>query len=237
MVEKVLIANRGEIALRIMRTCRRLGVATVAVYSDADRDALHTRAADEAVRIGPARAAASYLDIAAVVAAARSTGADAIHPGYGFLSENPALPEACAEAGITFIGPSAEAMRLIGDKSAARLLALEHGVPVLPGCDAVAPDDGALIDAAASVGFPLMVKAAAGGGGRGMRLVSSIDELAAALEAAQREAEAAFGDGRLLVERAVVGGRHIEVQVLADAHGQTVSSASATARSSAATRR
>jgi 3-methylcrotonyl-CoA carboxylase alpha subunit len=222
MFEKVLIANRGEIALRIMRTCMRLGIATVAVYSDADRGALHVRGANEAVRIGPARAAASYLDIAAVVAAARSAGADAIHPGYGFLAENPALADACAEAGIAFVGPSSEAMRLLGDKSAARLLAGEHGVPVLPGFDAVAPDEGALIEAAASIGFPLMVKAAAGGGGRGMRLVPSSGDLPAALEGARREAEAAFGDGRLLIERAVVGGRHVEVQVLADAHGHAV---------------
>jgi 3-methylcrotonyl-CoA carboxylase alpha subunit len=222
MFRRVLVANRGEIALRVMRTCARLGIATVAVYSDADRDALHVRCADEAVRIGPARASASYLDIAAVVAAARRAGADAIHPGYGFLSENPALAEACTEAGIAFVGPSAAAMRLLGDKSAARRLAAEHGVPVLPGFDPVVPDERALIEAAASIGFPLMVKAAAGGGGRGMRLVSSSGELPAALASARREAEAAFGDGRLLLERAVVGGRHVEVQVLADAHGHAV---------------
>jgi 3-methylcrotonyl-CoA carboxylase alpha subunit len=221
MFRKVLVANRGEIALRIMRTCARLGVATVAVYSDADRNALHVRHADEALRIGPARASASYLDIAAVIDAARRAGADAIHPGYGFLSENPALPEACEAAGITFVGPPAAAMRLLGDKSAARRLAAERGVPVLPGCEAAA-DDAVLIGAAASVGFPLMVKAAAGGGGRGMRLVASHEDLPAALAAARREAEAAFGDGRLLIERAVVGGRHIEVQVLADAHGGAV---------------
>jgi 3-methylcrotonyl-CoA carboxylase alpha subunit len=222
MFRRVLVANRGEIALRVMRTCTRLGIATVAVYSDADRDALHVRCADEAVRIGPARASASYLDIAAVVDAARRAGADAIHPGYGFLSEDPALAEACAATGIAFVGPSAAAMRLLGDKSAARRLVAEHGVPVLPGFDAVAPDEGALIEAAASIGFPLMVKAAAGGGGRGMRLVPSNGELPAALAGARREAEAAFGDGRLLIERAVVGGRHVEVQVLADAHGHAV---------------
>ncbi|MEK7692866.1 MAG: biotin carboxylase N-terminal domain-containing protein, partial [Chloroflexota bacterium] len=217
MFRKVLVANRGEIALRIMRTCTRLGIATVAVYSDADRDALHVRCADEALRIGPARASASYLDISAVVDAARRAGADAVHPGYGFLSENPALAEACAAAGIVFVGPSAAAMRLLGDKSVARRLAAEHGVPVLPGFDAATPDEGALIEAAAAVGFPLMVKAAAGGGGRGMRLVPSSGELPAALAGARREAESAFGDGRLLIERAVVGGRHVEVQVLADA--------------------
>jgi 3-methylcrotonyl-CoA carboxylase alpha subunit len=221
MFKKVLVANRGEIAVRIMRTCARMGIATVAVYSDADRNAPHVGQADEALRIGPARAAASYLDVAAVVDAARRAGADAIHPGYGFLSENPALPEACEAAGITFVGPTAAAMRLLGDKSAARRLAAAHGVPVLPGVEATA-DDGALIGAAAAIGFPLMVKAAAGGGGRGMRLVSSDEDLPAALAGARREAEAAFGDGRLLIERAVVGGRHIEVQVLADAHGRAV---------------
>ena len=222
MFRKVPVANRGEIALRIMSTCTRLGISTVAAYSAADRDALHVRRAAPALRIGPARASASYLDIAAVVDAARRAGADAVHPGYGFLSENPVLPEACAAAGIVFVGPSAAAMRLLGDKSAARRLAAEHGVPVLPGFDAATPDEGALIEAAASVGFPLMVKAAAGGGGRGMRLVPSSGELPAALAGARREAESAFGDGRLLIERAVVGGRHVEVQVLADAHGHAV---------------
>ena len=222
MFSKVLVANRGEIACRIMRTCARMGIATVAVYSDADWGALHVRSADEAVRIGPARAAESYLDVAAVIDAARRTGADAIHPGYGFLSENPALAEACAAAGIAFVGPPAAAMRLLGDKSSALRLAAEHGVPVLTGFDVATLDDSALNDAAAAIGYPQMVKAAAGGGGRGMRLVSSADELPAALVAARREAEAAFGDGRLLIERAVVGGRHVEVQVLADAHGHAV---------------
>ncbi|TAK60876.1 MAG: acetyl-CoA carboxylase biotin carboxylase subunit [Dehalococcoidia bacterium] len=222
MFEKVLVANRGEIAVRIMRTCDRLGIATVAVYSDADRGALHVRRAAEAVRIGPARPSESYLDIDASVAAARSTGADAIHPGYGFLSENPALAEACVAAGIAFVGPSAAAMRLLGDKAAARRLAQEHDVPVLPGIDAGERDDAQLVDAAASVGFPLMVKAAGGGGGRGMRLVATADELPEALASARREATAAFGDGRLIVERAVVGGRHVEVQVLADARGNAI---------------
>jgi len=222
MFRRVLVANRGEIAVRVMRTCSRLGIGTVAVYSDADRGALHARCADEAVRIGPGRASASYLDVGAVVDAARRAGADAIHPGYGFLSENPALAEACEAAGITFVGPPAAAMRLLGDKSAARRLAAEHGVPVLPGFDAAVFDESALAKAAASIGFPLMVKAAAGGGGRGMRLVRSIGDLAAALADAQREAEAAFGDGRVFIERAVEGGRHVEVQVLADAHGNAV---------------
>jgi acetyl-CoA carboxylase biotin carboxylase subunit len=222
MFKKVLVANRGEIALRVMRTCTRLGLATVAVYSDADRDALHVRRADEAVRIGPARASASYLDVAAIVAAARRTGADAIHPGYGFLSENPALPEACAAAGITVVGPPAPAMRLLGDKVAARRLAAECGVPVLRGLDSELSDPGAISQAALAIGFPLMVKAAAGGGGRGMRLVDSPDALPEALASAAREAAAAFGDGRLFIERAVVGGRHVEVQVLADSHAHAV---------------
>ncbi len=222
MFKKVLVANRGEIAVRIMRTCERLAIPSVAVYSDADRGALHVRRAAESARIGPARAASSYLDIGAVIDAAVRTGADAIHPGYGFLSENPALAEACAAAGITFVGPPAAAMRLLGDKSAARQLAARHGVPVLPGVDAGAQDDASLVEAAASVGFPLMVKAAAGGGGRGMRLVATTEALPEALASARREAESAFGDGRLLIERAVIGGRHIEVQVLADAHGNAV---------------
>ena len=222
MLEKVLVANRGEIALRVFRTCRRLGVRTVAVYSDADRDALHTRSADERVRIGPARATASYLSIPAIIEAARATAADAIHPGYGFLSENADFAEACAAAGIVFIGPPPAAMRALGDKAAARRLAVASGVPVLPGSASGEHDTQALLAAAEAIGFPLMVKAAAGGGGRGMRLVRERGELQEALEAAGREAAAAFGDARLLLERAVVGGRHVEVQVLADAHGGAV---------------
>ncbi|HYM15323.1 MAG TPA: biotin carboxylase N-terminal domain-containing protein [Dehalococcoidia bacterium] len=222
MFRKVLIANRGEIALRIMRTCARMEIDTAAVYSDADRDALHVRRADEALRLGAARASESYLSIAAVVDAARRARADAIHPGYGFLSENPALPEACAAAGVTFIGPPAAAMRLLGDKRAARRLAARHGVAVAPGVDIEASGGSAAADAAASIGFPLMVKAAAGGGGRGMRLVASPEGLLEALAGARREAAAAFGDDRLFIERAIVGGRHVEVQVLADAHGHVV---------------
>ena len=222
MFEKLLVANRGAIALRIFRTCRRLDVRTVAVYSDADRAALHTRSADERVRIGPARATASYLSIGAIIAAARATGADAIHPGYGFLSENADFAEACAAAGIVFIGPPPAAMRALGDKAAARRLAAASGVPVLPGSESAEHDVRALLAGAEAIGFPMMVKAAAGGGGRGMRLVRERGELAGALEAAGREAAAAFGDPRLLLERAVVGGRHVEVQVLADAHGGAV---------------
>jgi acetyl-CoA carboxylase biotin carboxylase subunit len=222
MFRNVLVANRGEIAVRIMRTCQRMGIGTVAVYSDADRGALHVRCADEAVRIGPAAAARSYLDITALIEAARATDADAIHPGYGFLAENPALAEACAAAGVAFVGPTPSAMRLLGDKAAARRLAQEHGVPVLPGLDSAVGDDASILIAATPIGFPLMVKAAAGGGGRGMRLVNSADALPDALASARREATAAFGDGRLIIERAVVGGRHIEVQVLADTHGNVV---------------
>ncbi len=223
MIRKLLIANRGEIALRIVRTCERMGIGTVAVYSDADWNAPHVRRANESVRIGPARAAASYLNIDAVMQAVRSTGADALHPGYGFLSENPALPEACAAAGVTFVGPSADAMRALGDKTSARRLAERHGVPVLPGCDlGDAPGEDILRHIESSIGLPLMVKAAAGGGGRGMRLVADADQLADALAAARREAFAAFGDGRIFVERAVVGGRHVEVQILADQHGHAL---------------
>jgi acetyl-CoA carboxylase biotin carboxylase subunit len=222
MFEKVLVANRGEIAVRIMRTCRALGIATVAVYSDADRDALHVRQADEAVRIGPARAAESYLCLPSIIDAARRTGVGALQPGYGFLAENPTQAEACEAAGITFIGPPAAAMRVMGDKEAARRLATELGVPVLPGLAVASEDDESLLDRAGELGFPLMVKAVGGGGGRGMRLVRSPDALLEALAAARREAGAAFGDERLLLERAVLGGRHVEVQVLVDTSGQAV---------------
>jgi len=219
MFNKALIANRGEIAARIMRTCDRMGIATVAVYSDADWNAPHVRMAGEAVRLGPPRPSASYLDIGKIVAAAVATGAQAVHPGYGFVSENPALPEACAAAAIAFVGPPAAAMRALGDKIAARRLAEAHGVPVLPGFDIGDRDELPDVGAAA---FPLMLKAAAGGGGRGMRVVEDRAALPEALAAARREAAAAFGDGRLFAERAVVGGRHIEVQVIADRHGNVI---------------
>ena len=221
MFPKLLIANRGEIALRIIRTCQRLGVATVAVYSDADRTALHVRAADEAVRIGPAAPARSYLSIPAVIQAARDTGATAIHPGYGFLSEDPAFAVACVQAGIVFIGPSPAALRLVGDKTAARRLALDNALPILPGLPA-SDDDATLIAGVSALGFPVMVKAAAGGGGRGMRVVDHADALPDALATARREAQAAFGDGALFLERAIVGGRHVEVQFIADTHGSAL---------------
>jgi len=214
--ERVLIANRGEIAVRIIRTLRRLGVESIAVYSDADEEALHARMADRAVRIGPAAPAASYLDIDAILAAATSTGAQAIHPGYGFLSEDPRFAAACAAAGMVFVGPSADAIRTLGDKQAARQLAESIGVPVLAGASV---DDPAAV---AALGFPVMLKAAAGGGGRGMRVVDSAGELADGAAAASREAAAAFGDGRIYAERLLTGARHIEVQVLGDGNGGVI---------------
>jgi acetyl-CoA/propionyl-CoA carboxylase biotin carboxyl carrier protein len=225
MFSRVLIANRGEIAVRVMRTLRRLGVESVAVYSDADADAVHVRAADRAVRLGPAPAAASYLDIERVIAAALAVGADAIHPGYGFLSERPAFARACAEAGVVFIGPSPEAMALLGDKVAAKAAAEAAGVPVVPGLSAGASGpltDAEIIEWVGGERLPVLLKAAAGGGGKGMRVVRSLDSLPEAIGAARREAAAAFGDDRLLVERYLERSRHIEVQVIADAHGSAV---------------
>ncbi|MFN8216026.1 MAG: biotin carboxylase N-terminal domain-containing protein [Solirubrobacterales bacterium] len=221
---RVLIANRGEIAVRVARTLRRLGIESVAVYSDADAEAPHVRAADRAERIGPTPAAGSYLDVEAVLGAARRTGAEAIHPGYGFLSESPDLVRACEEAGIVFVGPGAEAMALLGDKVAAKAAAEAAGVPILPGLSGARLADEEILEWARSADeFPLMVKAAAGGGGKGMRIAASTAELEEALGAARREAMGAFGDDRVFVERYLAGGaRHIEVQVLADAHGNVV---------------
>ena len=221
----VLIANRGEIASRIIRTCKRLGVGTVAIYSDADRSAPHVSAADHAVRIGPAPAAESYLNIPALIGAATSTGADAVHPGYGFLSERADFAQAVAEAGLTWIGPPPDVINSLGDKVAARRLAQASGVPVAEGIEED-EGDAALASAIESMGLPVMIKAAAGGGGRGMRLLrlaeDAPDGLEAAVGGARREAQAAFGDGRLLVERAMSEGRHVEVQVMFDAHGNGV---------------
>ena len=219
--KKILVANRGEIARRIFRTCREQGIATVAVYSDADADALHVAEADEAVLLGEAAPVKSYLAIDKVLGAARRTGADAIHPGYGFLSERPAFAEACAAAGITFIGPSASAMETMGDKVKARRAMIEAGVPVVPGEDDVR-DAASAAKVAAKIGFPLMIKAAAGGGGKGMRVVHDPGRVEAAFEAASREATGAFGDGRIFVERAIQRARHVEIQVLADTHGNVV---------------
>jgi acetyl-CoA/propionyl-CoA carboxylase biotin carboxyl carrier protein len=220
MFDSVLVANRGEIAVRVISTLNALGIRSVAVYSDADADAPHVRLADEAVRIGPAAPAESYLSIERVIEAALSVGAQAIHPGYGFLSENPAFARACARAGIVFVGPSAEAMELLGNKVSAKLAAEEAGVPVLPGLQRPGLTDEEIVTFGEEPGhFPMMVKAAAGGGGRGMRIVRTADELPAALAAARREARAGFGDDELLVERYVERARHIEVQLMADAHG------------------
>lgn len=221
--DRVLVANRGEIARRVMRTCRRLGIGTVAVYSDADADAPHVREADHAVRLGPPPPADSYLVVEAVVDAAARAGAQAIHPGYGFLAESPALATACADAGVTFVGPPAATLRLMGDKAAAKTHLEAAGVPVIPGehhPDGLS-DDG-LVAAGSRLGFPLLVKAVAGGGGTGLRRVDRPEALPAAAAAVRREAAAAFGDRRVLVEKLVSRPRHIEVQVFGDTHGEVV---------------
>ena len=222
MFESVLIANRGEIAVRIMRSCRALGIRTIAVYSDADRDACHVRAADEAVRIGPAPARDSYLSLDALMAAAARTGAAAIHPGYGFLSEKPELAAACAAAGIAFVGPSAAAIAAMGPKIGSKRIAAEAGVPSVPGYMGDDQSDARLAAEALAIGLPVMVKASAGGGGKGMRRVTAEAELLPAIQLARREAEAAFGDPSLLIEKLVLRPRHLEVQVAGDRHGHVV---------------
>ncbi len=222
MLKSVLIANRGEIACRVIRTARRLGLRTIAVYSEADRDALHVRLADEAVCIGPAAARESYLNIARILEAARQTGAESIHPGYGFLSENAAFARACGEAGVVFIGPPPHSIVQMGSKSEARRLMSAAGVPVLPGYDDEDQADATLAKAAKKVGFPLLIKPTAGGGGKGMRIVRAAGELAEALAGARREANKAFGDDRVLLERFVEKGRHVEIQVFADSHGHAL---------------
>jgi acetyl-CoA carboxylase biotin carboxylase subunit len=225
-IRKVLIANRGEIAVRVARTCREMGLATVAIYSDADRAALHVRACDEAVRVGPPAARESYLVIDSVIAAARQTFADAIHPGYGFLSENAKFARACAAGGLTFIGPPPEAMEEMGEKTRARRKAIEAGVPVVPGLkEPIAEGEEALAAArrfADDIGYPIMLKAAAGGGGKGMRLVESPKDFDSALATAQREAMGAFGDSRVYIEKAIARPRHVEIQIFADAHGRCI---------------
>jgi 3-methylcrotonyl-CoA carboxylase alpha subunit len=218
MFSKILIANRGEIAVRIIRACRELGIGTVAVFSEADRHALHVRMADEAISIGPAAARESYLRVDRVIEAALETGAQAIHPGYGFVSENAAFAEAVATAGLTFIGPPPTAILAMGDKAAARERMESAGVPVVPGWQG-ADDDDTLLSRAAAIGYPVMVKAAAGGGGKGMRTVFDPTALPEAIAAARREARSAFNDERLIIERYVPNARHIEFQVLADHHG------------------
>ena len=222
MFQKILIANRGEIACRVMRTAHRLGYRTVAVYSDADAGAPHVQQADEAVRIGPAPAADSYLNADALIAAARAAGADAVHPGYGFLSERADFAQACADAGLVFIGPPPAAIRAMGDKAAAKRRMIEAGVPCAPGYLDADQSDERLATEAAHLGLPLLVKAVAGGGGRGMRLVRTLADLPEAIAGARREATSAFGDGTLMLERLIDDGRHIEIQVFADAHGHAV---------------
>ncbi len=222
MFEKVLIANRGEIALRVMRACHELGIGTVAVYSEADRESLHVRYADEAVCIGPPPAAASYLVQQAIVMAAKGHGAQAVHPGYGFLAENAGFARLCAENGLVFIGPSAEAIELMGHKAAARATMAAAGVPVTPGSDGVIEGVDDAVAVAHQIGLPVMVKAAAGGGGKGIRIVHEMDALEAAVRQAQNEAQAAFGDGAVYVERYIAQPRHVEIQVLADRHGNVI---------------
>jgi len=222
MFGRILVANRGEIACRVMRTARRLGIATVAVYSDADADALHVQLADEAVAIGPAPARQSYLNVAAILDAARCTGAEAIHPGYGFLAENAGFAAACASAGIVFIGPPVAAIQAMGSKSAAKSLMAAAGIPVVPGYHGDDQSDAALSAEAARIGYPVLLKPVAGGGGKGMRVVNAAAELAASLASARREALAAFGDEGMLVEKYLGHPRHIEVQVFGDSHGQVV---------------
>ncbi len=222
MFDVVLVANRGEIACRVIRTLRRLGIRSVAVYSDADAGAPHVRAADVAVRIGPAAAAQSYLSIPAVIDAARATGAQAIHPGYGFLSENTAFAAACEEAGIAFVGPPSSAVEAMGDKIRAKQTVAKAGVPVVPGSDETGLDDAALALAVEQVGYPVLLKPSAGGGGKGMHEVHRAEDLATAIATARREARNSFGDATLLVERLVTTPRHIEIQVLADQHGNVI---------------
>ena len=219
---KILIANRGEIACRVMRTARDMGYRTVAVYSDADADALHVREADEAVRIGPPPVSDSYLNVQAILDAAKRVGADAVHPGYGFLSENDGFASACQDAGLVFIGPTPEAIRAMGNKAAAKRLMIEAGVPCVPGYQGADQSDAALAAEAQRIGCPIMVKAAAGGGGRGMRLVTRLEDFADAVSTARSEAQNAFGSGELILEKAVVDARHVEVQVFGDAHGHVI---------------
>jgi acetyl-CoA carboxylase, biotin carboxylase subunit len=222
MFKKILIANRGEIARRIMRTAREMGIQTVAVYSEADRLAPHVLESDQAVSIGPADPTASYLDIKKIIAAAEETGAEAIHPGYGFLAENPALPEACEAAGITFIGPPAGVIRDLGEKTRARRIMQAAGAPLIPGMLTSSAEPGELADQAHEIGYPVMVKAAGGGGGKGMRVVEDPADLPEACRQAMSEAGAAFGDPSIYLEKYLSGIRHVEVQVLADDRGNTV---------------
>ncbi|BDG60773.1 acetyl-CoA carboxylase biotin carboxylase subunit [Caldinitratiruptor microaerophilus] len=222
MFQKVLVANRGEIAVRVIRACRELGIRTVAVYSEADRDALHVKLADEAQYIGPAPSRESYLSVPAIITAAQATGADAVHPGYGFLAENAFFAEACEKWGLTFIGPRPDAIRQMGDKNQARELMRKAGVPVVPGSEGTVRSVDDALAVARQIGFPVLVKAAGGGGGRGIRIARSAEELAQAMERAASEAGAAFGTTDVYIEKYVEVARHIEVQVLGDAHGNII---------------
>jgi geranyl-CoA carboxylase alpha subunit len=219
---KILIANRGEIARRIMRTARRLGYGVVAVYSDADAGALHVREADQAVRIGEAQPAQSYLRVDAIVAAAKASGADAVHPGYGFLAENEAFAQACRAAGLVFIGPSPDAIKAMGNKAGAKAIMQAAGVPCVPGYQGADQSDAVVLAGAKKIGFPVMIKAVAGGGGRGMRLAADVSAFLDALRSARSEAQSAFGDGTVILERAIVDPRHIEIQVFGDRYGNAI---------------
>jgi pyruvate carboxylase subunit A len=221
LFKKLLVANRGEIAIRVMRACRELGIQTVAIYSDADRDAIHARYADEAVHIGPAPPSESYLKLEKIVQVAADAGAEAIHPGYGFLSERPEFPEACAAHGIAFVGPPAGAMRAMGSKLEAKALARQHGVPVTPGSDAI-DDPQKAASIAREIGFPVIVKPSGGGGGIGMKVVESEGDLVPAIQSATNAARSAFGDPTVYVEKYVAKPRHVEIQIIADGHGNAV---------------
>ena len=222
MIKKILIANRGEIALRIIRACKELGITSVAVYSEADADSLHVRFADEDVCIGPASPSESYLDAKRVIAAAEITNSDAIHPGYGFLAENADFAEVCQSCNIAFIGPSPKVIQLLGDKSLAKRTMKDAGVPVIPGSDGIVNDYQEALEAVKSIGYPVIIKAAAGGGGRGMRLVTKPDDLRQAFETARAEANITFGNPEVYIERFIENPRHIEIQILADHNGNTI---------------
>ena len=222
MFKKILIANRGEIALRVIYACREMGIKTVAVYSEADENSLHVRFADEDVCIGPPRAAQSYLSVPAVISAAEVTGADAIHPGYGFLSESAYMAEVCEACHIKFIGPDPRVIRLMGDKARARRVMRKAGVPVLPGSEGVVESEEQALKIAKDIGYPVLIKATAGGGGRGMRVATSPGEFSQAFRTAQREAEAAFGVKDVYIEKYLESPRHIEFQILGDHHGTVV---------------
>ena len=223
MLKKVLIANRGEIALRVLRACREMGIATVAVHSEADKDSLHVKLADESVCIGPAPSPQSYLNIPAIIAAAEVTGADAVHPGYGFLAENANFAEQVEQSGFIFIGPRADTIRLMGDKVSAKQAMQEAGVPCVPGSDGALPDDPeTIIKTAAEVGYPVIIKASGGGGGRGMRVVEREEDLIKSVEMTKAEAGAAFGNPMVYMERYLQRPRHVEIQVLADEHGNAI---------------